>query len=71
MRRKSQVAGDLFKGSFNRFKAAVRVDIQRHTGIGVSHQVLQTFYIQPGLLDIGAESVALYKLSMESSMPFQ
>ena len=58
MRRKSQVAGDLFKGSFNRFKAAVRVDIQRHTGIGVSHQVLQAFYIQPGLLDIGAEGVS-------------
>ena len=55
MRRKSQVAGDLFKGSFNRFKAAVRVDIQRHTGIRVSHQVLQAFYIQPGLLNIGAE----------------
>ena len=34
MRRKSQVAGDLFKGPFNRFKTAVRVDIQRHTGIG-------------------------------------
>ena len=27
MRRKSQVAGDLFKGSFNRFKAAVRVAV--------------------------------------------
>ena len=58
MRRKSQVAGDLFKGPFNRFKAAVCVDIQRHTGIGVSHQVLQAFYIQPGLLNIGAEGVS-------------
>ena len=58
MRRKSQVAGDLFKGSFNRFKAAVRVDIQRHTGIRVSHQVLQAFYIQPGLLNIGSEGVS-------------
>ena len=58
MRRKSQVAGDLFKGSFNRFKTAVRVDIQRHTGIGVSHQVLQAFYIQSGLLNIGAEGVS-------------
>ena len=58
MRRKSQVADDLFKGSFNRFKTAVRVDIQRHTGIGVPHQVLQAFYIQPGLLNIGAEGVS-------------
>ena len=36
----------------------MRVDIQRHTGIRVSYQVLQAFYIQPGLLNIGAEGVS-------------
>ena len=51
IRRKSQVAGDLFKGSFNRFKTAVRVDIQRHTGIGaVSYTHLDVYKRQDLIL---------------------
>ena len=47
----------MFKGSLDRIKAAVGVDIQRHAGVGMSHQILQTFNIKPSLLNVGAEGM--------------
>ena len=46
-----------YNGSLDRIKAAVSVDIQRHTGVGMPHQILQAFHIKPRLLDVGAEGV--------------
>ena len=53
----SEVGRNLFKRPFDRLIVAVGVDIQGDACVGVSHEVLQAFHIQTGLLRVGAKGV--------------
>lgn len=45
------------KGSLHGIVIRVRIDVQRNAGVGMPHEILQTFHIDPGLLHIGAEGM--------------
>ena len=51
-------AGSCFmEGSLHGVVIRVRIDVQRNAGVGMPHEILQTFHVNPGLLHIGAEGM--------------
>ena len=55
---KSKVCGCLVEGTLYDIVVRMCVNIQRHTGVGMPHEILKTFDVDAGLLHIGAEGVA-------------
>ena len=53
----SEVGRNLLKRLFDGLIITVRVYIQGDTCVRVSHEILQTFHIQTGLLCVGAKGV--------------
>ena len=56
-RTKSKVCGCLVEGTLYDIVVRMGVNIQRHAGVGVPHEILKTFDVNAGLLHIGAEGV--------------
>lgn len=54
----SQVSCNFCKRLLHRMEVCMCVNIQRHSDIGVSHEILQTFHINAPLLHIRTEGVA-------------
>ena len=45
------------EGSLHGIVIRVRIDVQRDAGVGMPHEILQTFHVDPGLLHVGAEGM--------------
>lgn len=58
--------GCFMKGSLHGIVIRVRIDVQRNAGVGMPHEILQTFHIDPGLLHIGAEGMPRFPNCMRS-----
>ena len=51
-------AGSCFmEGSLHGVVIRVRIDVQRDAGVGMPHEILQTFHVDPGLLHVGAKGM--------------
>ena len=57
-RTQSKVCGYLVEGALYDIVVRMGVNIQRHAGVGMSHEILKTFDVDARLLHIGAEGMA-------------